>query len=470
MLKDLYAPARYLSDSHQGRHRREQFGAALRCCALFREELFFTDRTMLHSDAVFAAWMSDPEARALICSELVQVGSTEAWPEERKKLQLTGLEGTAQILNMRRLTADPVRYRKRLSDPAFCEYLSDFDKAKNMVESPIFLRDEIFGAAIEGEILSPEGGVIDSICAAAEIPASGVDKRFMVDEFRRVLELSKDVAGPQNIGGRRVLGFIHFYPADHPRAAQVGSFFHFLQRRHDLPHLREVFNRRAAIRRLMEWVDANVVAAEARTFGRGVVMSDEFRADERVIAGVSLAELEEMPGLTKTIPLGSWLFTPSNLCLLTAEDIFELRKSRPGRAYFAQFHATEDALRGTRIEDVVEDYLVAIVECLRSKGQDCRGVSRASLALTTVRDSNRFLIKVESLLGDKAVSAAASALFAIVGIPNALHLAVRGALKLVEKTTTRTSVRSELVVPRNPEYTRSMLRVHFSDGPKGGER
>jgi hypothetical protein len=82
MLKDLYAPARYLSDSHQGRHRREQFGAALRCCALFREELFFTDRTMLHSDAVFAAWMSDPEARALICSELVQVGSTEAWPEE----------------------------------------------------------------------------------------------------------------------------------------------------------------------------------------------------------------------------------------------------------------------------------------------------------------------------------------------------------------------------------------------------
>jgi hypothetical protein len=61
-------------------------------------------------------------------------------------------------------------------------------------------------------------------------------------------------------------------------------------------------------------------------------------------------------------------------------------------------------------------------------------------------------------------------LFAIVGIPNALHLAVRGALKLVEKTTTRTSVRSELVVPRNPGYTRSMLRVHFSDGRKAGER
>jgi len=403
-----------------------------------------------------------------MCSELVQVGSAEAWPEERENLQLNGLLGTAQILNMRQLSPDPSKYRKRVSDPFFCEYLSDFDNVKKMVESPIFLRDEIFGAAVEGDILSSGGGIIESMCAAGQIEASAVDKRFLVDEFKKVLELSKDVAGAQNIGGRRVLGIIHFYPADHPRAAQLGSFFYFLRQRHDLPHLQEVFSRRTAVSRLIEWVDANHVAAEARAFGRGVVMSDEFSADERVIAGVSLAELEEIPGSTKTIPLGSLLWTPSNLCSLTAEDIFELRNGTAGRAYFALFRGADDLLCGTRIEDVVEDYLVSIVKRLRNKGQDRRGTSRTSLALTTVRESNRFLIKVESLLGDKAVSAAASAVLTLVGIPNALHLAVRGALKLVEKTSSRTRVCSELVVPATPGYTNSMLRVHFSDGAKGG--
>lgn len=469
-MKDLYAPTHYLATAQRVPNGEEWFAAIVRCCSLLREELFFCDRMIVQSNIAFTAWTSDPEIRSLFNSEIISIGSTEAWPDERGDPDLTGLYGTAKILSKYQLTVNPRAHSRRLRDPSYREFLRELDRLKPMEPSPIFLRDEIFTNLLEDSLLLPDSDLLRKLCDVSDRPISRIDKRFLIDELRLLFDRCKAIAATQNIDSRKVLGIIHFYPEFHPRAAEVGSLFYLLKKGDDTPYLREFFRDKKICARFLQWIDANYVSAEASSFGRGVILSEDFREDESVISGTSLDPPESFESKVHEIPIDSIMLTPRNICLLTANDIFDVRESPQGKKYFACLRSRHAELSTDEIVETVETYLMTIIERIRLKYRKSPIGDNTTLLISTVRDSQRFLTKAESFLSDKAVSSTISAVLSVIGIPNVLQLAVRGTSKAAARIAERRAIHGELVLPSDSGLVTSFLRLHSSKADAHGIR
>lgn len=417
---------------------------------------------IVQSNIAFTAWASDPEIRSLFNSEIISIGSMEAWPDERRDPDLTGIYGTAKILGKYRLTVNPRAHIRRLRDPSYREFLQELDRLKPMEPSPIFLRDEIFTNLLEDNLLHSDSDLLRKLCDVSDRPISRIDKRFLIDELRLMFDKCKAIAATQNIESRKVLGIIHFYPEFHPRAAEVGSLFHLIKNGDDTPYLKEFFRDKRIHGRFLQWIDANYVSAEASTFGRGVILSDDFREDESVISGISLDPTEPCESQAHKIPIDSMMLTPRNICLLTANDIFDIRESPQGKKYFACFRSGHAELPTDEIVETVETYLITIIERIRLKHRKLPAEEGTTLLISTARDSQRFLTKVESLLSDKAVSSTLSAVLSVIGIPNVFQFAARGASKVAARIAERRALHGELVLPSDSGPVTSFLRLHSS--------
>lgn len=461
-MRDLYTPAHFLIAPRSSRRRDAYFAAMLRYCALFREELFFTDRMIVHSDPLFRVWKSDYQVRELLRSEIVRVGSLEHWHEERERLGLPGLVGTAKIFDLRKISGSPKQFAKRLAEPDFLDYLNDLDAAGRVELSPMFERDEIFTNSIETGLFADTSDVISSLWRRAGLQLSTVDKAVISDELRSLLKKCKEAAGRSNLNGRQVLGIIHFYPETHVRAEEWGSFFYHLRRGSTAPLLREMFERVEIARQFSEWINANYIASEARTFDRGVILSEEFQNDENILAGMSLSDLRGASGDTKIIPLASIFLTPENVRLLTIEDIMEIRSSAAGNDYFELLRSIDDSTRADQIQRILEDYLTEIVRRIRDKRRTTGNDLNIPVAINIARSTNKYLIRIEGFLGDSTISSGISAgLSWLLPHPIPIQLIVRiGRIATAKAGGSPSEIRGELIVSPPGDARKSLLRLH----------
>jgi hypothetical protein len=469
-MGDLYTPSHYIIGNQYSRVNDSVFSATLKFCSLFREELFLTDRFLSHCAALHKLWHTDRCLNQVICSPIVKVGSFEHPDGDDRQLNLAETIDRALAGSM---VDDPENFRNIQSDPYCREFVSDFDRRKPMLPSPIFVRDDIFTSLIMNTLEHHFDELLLSISRSTEhfsdhLGASSLNYTNLKDELYSIMQ--KIIAGTRkgNFAEHGTIGIIHFFPLKHVKSRHWNTFFYILASNEDnFPILSLLMRDRCVKADFMRWINLLYIKAEAESFLQSVILSPitqdwDFMMAGNVAAGFDAATHDQSP-----IKIESLLTNIETINLLSFDDIMELRDRRTSKsadAFFGMLKGEGGSLSVNNAKDVVAAYLHNIESRLSSMKSHVYRDKTQRILISAMSFSNKILIRIKSFLDknrsySSVVTAAASAkmLFPIP-VDIVVDVAVKGtdrALSMLESDL-RTRIAGEIF---NPTSRESILKI-----------